>query len=68
MRFAEGTGLKITAAQREYFRHTGSSAELERRGMGTSRPELAWSRRLAQQESNREGELSEIREDDYSNQ
>jgi hypothetical protein len=35
-------GLKITAAQREYFRYTGASAELERRGAGSSRPELAW--------------------------
>lgn len=39
---AEEIGLKITASQREYFRYTGPSAELERRGAGTSRPELAW--------------------------
>jgi hypothetical protein len=68
MKSAGETGLKITAAQREYFRYTGSSAELERRGRGTSRPELAWWRRHAQQESNREGELSEAGEDNYSNQ
>jgi hypothetical protein len=42
-------GLKITAAQREYFRYTGPSAELERRGAGTSRPDLAWVRRSKQQ-------------------
>jgi hypothetical protein len=41
-------GLKITAAQREYFRYTGASAELERRGVGTSQPDLAWVRRLTQ--------------------
>ena len=41
-------GLKITPAQREYFRYTGVSAELERRGAGTSRPELAWIRRSRQ--------------------
>jgi hypothetical protein len=35
-------GLKITSAQREYFRYTGASAELERRGAGSSRPEVAW--------------------------
>ncbi|MGA2168556.1 MAG: hypothetical protein ABSG62_10110 [Terracidiphilus sp.] len=41
-------GLKITAAQREYFRYSGASAELERRGAGTSRPDLAWVRRSRQ--------------------
>jgi len=35
-------GLKITAAQREYHRYTGVSAEIEKRGAGSSRPELAW--------------------------
>jgi hypothetical protein len=30
-------GLKITSAQREYFQYTGASAELERRGAGSSR-------------------------------
>lgn len=38
-------GLKITAAQRENSRYSGVSAELERRGAGSSRPELAWVRR-----------------------
>jgi hypothetical protein len=38
-------GMKITAAQREYYRYTGPSAELERRGAGSSRPDLAWVRR-----------------------
>jgi hypothetical protein len=42
-------GLKITSAQREYFRYTGASAELERRGAGSSRPENAWLRRSSQQ-------------------
>ena len=35
-------GLKITSAQREYYHYTGPSAELERRGAGSSRPDLAW--------------------------
>ena len=42
-------GLKITSAQREYYRYTGASAELERRGAGSSRPNLAWVRRSRQQ-------------------
>jgi hypothetical protein len=57
-------GLKITAAQREYYRYTGSSAELELRGMGASRPELAWTYRRAQQES----DSKEIKQRGYSNQ
>jgi hypothetical protein len=43
-------GLKISAAQREYYRYTGASAELERRGAGSSRPDLAWVRRSKQQD------------------
>jgi hypothetical protein len=43
-------GLKITSAQREYFRYTGASAELERRGAGSSRPGLAWARRSKQED------------------
>ena len=42
-------GMKITIATREYYRYTGPSAELERRGAGTSRPELAWLRRIKDQ-------------------
>jgi hypothetical protein len=30
-------GMKITAAQREFRRYKGISAEMERRGFGTSR-------------------------------
>ena len=48
-------GLKITASQREYFRYTGPSAELERRGAGTSRPELAWVRRQKREAEQRRG-------------
>jgi hypothetical protein len=47
------TGLKITSAQCEYFRYTGASAELERRGAGSSRPNLAWVRRQQQEEEER---------------
>jgi len=42
-------GMKITARTREYFRYTGVSAELEGRGAGCSRPELAWARRSESQ-------------------
>lgn len=41
MRSTAQIGLKITAATREYYRYTGPSADLERRGAGSSRPELA---------------------------
>jgi hypothetical protein len=34
--------FKITFAQREYYRYRGISADLERRGFGSSRAELAW--------------------------
>ncbi len=54
MKSAGEIGMKITAAQREYFRYTGVSAEMERRGMGTSRPELAWAKRVQEQETERQ--------------
>ena len=38
-------GMKITAAQREFCRYTGISADVERRGLGASRIENAWSQR-----------------------
>jgi hypothetical protein len=38
-------GMKISAAQREYYRYTGASAELERQGAGSSRAAVAWVRR-----------------------
>jgi len=38
-------GLKITLAQREYFRYTGISAERVRLGFGAARLEAAWARR-----------------------
>jgi hypothetical protein len=50
MKSAGEIGLKITAALREYFRYTGVSATIERRGLGVSRPELASAKRLKQQE------------------
>jgi len=34
--------FKITRALREYYRYTGASAEVEKTGHGSSRPELAW--------------------------
>jgi len=37
--------MKITAAQREFRRYTGISADVERRGLGASRIENAWSQR-----------------------
>ena len=42
-------GLKITQATREYYRYTGASAELEIRGAGCSRAELAWVNRSLRQ-------------------
>jgi hypothetical protein len=35
-------GLKIRSAQREHYRYTGVSAQLEERGAGSSRAEVAW--------------------------
>jgi hypothetical protein len=46
-------GLKITAAQRDYFRYTGRSAEVERQGAGCSRPALAWVVRLKREAEER---------------
>ena len=40
--------FKITPSLREYFNYRGISAELERRGYGSSRPELAWAIRQKQ--------------------
>ena len=40
----------ITPGLREYFHYHGISADLERRGLGSSRPELAWAIRQKQQE------------------
>lgn len=51
MKSVEEIGMKITAAQREYYRYTGISEDVERRGMGSSRPELAWIHRLGHQGS-----------------
>ena len=42
--------FKITNGLREYFHYHGISADLERRGFGSSRPELAWAIRQKQQE------------------
>jgi hypothetical protein len=42
--------FKITSALHEYFRYTDASTEVERRGFGSSRPELAWANRQKQQE------------------
>ncbi len=38
--------IKIGAAQREFHRYTGVSAEYERRGFGSSRVDLCWARRF----------------------
>jgi hypothetical protein len=43
--------FKITGALREYYRYSGVSAELERLGYGSSRPELAWANRQKQRET-----------------
>ena len=49
--------FKITAAQRKYYRYRGVSAELEQRGLGCSRPELAWANRQRQSEPARSAEV-----------
>ena len=41
--------FKITPGLREYFHYHGISADLERRGFSSSRPELAWANRQKQQ-------------------
>jgi hypothetical protein len=38
-------GIKIPLAQREFYRYTGVSAQMERRGLGASRVDNAWARR-----------------------
>jgi len=38
--------MKITAAQREFRRYTGISADYERRGLGSSRFDLCLARRF----------------------
>lgn len=50
MKSTREIGMKISAAQREYYRYTGASAELERQGAGTSRAQLAWVRRSKPEE------------------
>jgi hypothetical protein len=55
MRSVSDIGLKITPAQREFYRYTDTSAALEQQGAGTSRPDLAWVRRQKQEEQSRGG-------------
>jgi len=50
-------GLKIPARIREYYRYTGVSAELERGGAGSSKPELSGQRRKKQQDEDRQSEI-----------
>jgi hypothetical protein len=42
--------FKITPSLREYYNYRGISAELERRGFGSSRPQLVWAVRHKQHE------------------
>jgi hypothetical protein len=53
MKTVRDIGLKITPSQREFYRYTGLSAALERRGAGTSRPDLAWVLRQKREEQGR---------------
>lgn len=47
-------GVKITAAQREYYRYTNVSAEVQRRGLrGPSRPDFSRLSSSEQQEEDR---------------
>ena len=43
--------FKITPSLREHFNYRGISAELEQRGYGSSRPQLAWAIRQKQHEA-----------------
>jgi hypothetical protein len=61
-------GLKITSALREYYRYTGASAELERRGAGSSRPDVAWVRRLKQQAREIRAEIKSSSENNSKSQ
>jgi len=62
MKFVGEIGLKITCSQREYFRYTGPSAELERRGAGSSQPEVAWVRRSVELARDIDRELKSVAE------
>jgi hypothetical protein len=42
--------FKMTTSLREYFNDRGVSGELERRGYGSSRPQLAWAVRQKPEE------------------
>ena len=42
--------FKITPSLQEHYNYRGLSAELERRGYGSSRPQLAWAIRQKQHE------------------
>jgi hypothetical protein len=42
--------FKITPSLREHFNYRGLSGELEWRGFGSSRPQLAWAIRQKQRE------------------
>jgi hypothetical protein len=42
--------FKLTRTQREYYRYQGVSADLERRGYGSSQPEVAWANRHKEQD------------------
>lgn len=45
--------FKITPSLREYYNYRGISAELERRGFGSSRPQIAWAIEQKQHESDK---------------
>jgi hypothetical protein len=60
-------GLKISSALREYFRYTGASAELEQRGAGSSRPDLAWVRRSKQKDGEGRSESQPAAGDNTAN-
>jgi len=55
MRSVGEIGLKISAALRENYRYSGVSAEVERRGAGSSRPELSWVKRQKAEEQSQVG-------------
>jgi hypothetical protein len=48
--------FKITPGLQEYFHYHSISGDFERRGFGSSRPELAWAIRPKQQEPEKPGD------------
>ncbi len=61
--------FRLTQAVREYFRYTGISADIEKRGLGSSRARFAWANRTkASGAAQHEGENALVAETESSPQ